>query len=84
MQTVSTVTLTILACLFFAGCSNSINNALEQMPTETTRESQAQTNQLLTSTGNVDEDFAQIEASLESMNADVDFPSVSEAELTVQ
>lgn len=84
MQKVTTISLALLACSIFAGCSNRANNTVEQMPTETTRESQAQTNQLPTSTGNMDEDFAQIEASLDSMNADVDFPSVSEAELTEQ
>ncbi len=84
MQTFSKITLALFACIGFAGCSYRANNALEQLNAETALESQVQSSDLPASTGNVDQDFAEIEASLDSMNADVDFPSVSEAELTAQ
>lgn len=84
MHTFSVITVTLIAGVFFAGCGNRAGMSSQQSPSSMAQESDAQATTLPPSTGDVDQDFREIEASLDSMNTDVDFPSVSEAELTEQ
>lgn len=82
MRTFSVFAFTVIASLVLAGCSTPSNKATQEQSPSTLEQSNEGPAALPTSNGDMDEDFEDIETSLDSINPDTDFPSVSESELS--
>jgi PBP1b-binding outer membrane lipoprotein LpoB len=81
MNKFSLSALAIIASLVLVGCSSS-NNSAQQETSTADQAATSESTALPTSTGDIDKDFEDIEESLDSVNTDADFPSVSETELS--
>jgi hypothetical protein len=74
--------LAVMVSFAFAGCDNQSNNVAQPENPSTLEQSNGAPAALPSSSGDIDEDFEDIESSLDSIDPDTDFPSVSESELS--